>query len=111
MSKEPTSLKMARLRESLTGIARDSIRRLGVSEPEYEEAKEILKTKFGGQRRDLSAYLDELEKMLSLRAADVQGFEKFVDLVRVTVVKLQSADKAGELGDGTLYSLLVKKLT
>ena len=63
---------MARLRQSLTGIARDPTRGLGVSEPEYEEAKEILKTKFGGQRRQLRAYLDELEKMLPLRAADVQ---------------------------------------
>ena len=102
---------MARLRQSLTGIARDSIHGLGVSEPEYKEAKEILKTNFGGQRRQLRAYLDELEKMFPLRAADIQGFEKFVDLVRVTVVKLPSAYKAGEVGGGTLYSLLAKKLT
>ncbi|CAB3985824.1 Hypothetical predicted protein [Paramuricea clavata] len=49
--------------------------------------------------------------MHPLRAADVQGFERFADLVRVTVVKLQAEGKVGELGDGTLYSLLVKKLT
>ncbi|CAB4004316.1 Hypothetical predicted protein, partial [Paramuricea clavata] len=111
MSNEPTSLKMARLRQSLTGIALDSIRGLGVSGPEYKEAKEILNTKFGGQRRQLRAYLDDLERMHPLRAADVQGFERFADLVRVTVVKLQAEGKVGELGDGTLYSLLVKKLT
>ena len=110
-SNEPTSLKMARLRQSLTGIALDSIRGLGVSEPEYKEAKEILNTKFGGQRRQLRAYLDDLERMHPLRAADVKGFASFTDLVRVTVVKLQAEGKVGEPGDGTLYSLLVKKLT
>ena len=110
-SNEPTSLKMARLRQSLTGIALDSIRGLGVSEPEYNEAKEILNTKFGSQRKQLRAYLDDLERMHPLRAADVKGFASFTDLVRVTVVKLQAEGKVGELGDGTLYSLLVKKLT
>ena len=110
-SNEPTSLKMARLRQSLTGIALDSIRGLGVSEPEYKEAKEILNTKFGGQRRQLRAYLDDLERMQPFRAAHIKCFASFTDLVRVTVVKLQAEGKVGELCDGTLYSLLVKKLT
>ena len=111
MSMEPISLKMARLRQSLSGRALESIRGLGVTAPEYEEAKEILKSKYGGQRRQLRAYLDELEKMAALNNKDVRGFEKFADLVRVTVVKLKAEGKDGELGDGTLHSLLVKKLT
>jgi len=111
MSSEPVCLKMARLRQSLTGRALESIRGLGVSTPEYEEAKEILKSKFGGQRRQLRAYLDELENMVPLNNKDLRGFEKFADLVRVTVVKLQAEGKSGELSDGTLHSLLVKNLT
>ena len=111
MSSEPTSIKMARLRQCLSGMALESIRGLGVTDPEYEEAKEILRTKFGGQRRQLRAYLDDLERLPPLRATDIQGFERFTDLVRVTVVKLQAEGKTGELGDGTLYSLLVKKST
>ena len=98
-SNEPTSLKMARLRQSLTGIVLDSILGFGVSEPEYKEAKEILNTKFGDQRRQLRAYLDDLERMHPLRAADVKGFASFTDLVRVTVVKMQAEGKVGELGD------------
>ena len=47
-SKEPVNLKMARLRQCLYGSALEAIRGLGVSEPEYEEAKEILIAKFGG---------------------------------------------------------------
>ena len=109
-SKEPVNLKMARLRQSLTGTALESIRGLGVSEPEYKEAKEILETKFGGQRRQLRAYMDQLEKMAQLRSNDVHAFERFADLVRISVVKLQAEGRDGELGEGTLHSLLVKKL-
>ena len=42
-SAEPANLKMARLRQCLTGNALEAIRGLGVTIPEYEEAKEILK--------------------------------------------------------------------
>ena len=109
-SKEPVNLKMARLRQCLFGSALESIRGLGISEPEYEEAKEILQSKFGGQRRQLRAYMDQLENMPQLQSNDVQGFERFADLVRITVVKLQAEGRNGELGEGTLHSLLVKKL-
>ncbi|CAB4009494.1 Hypothetical predicted protein, partial [Paramuricea clavata] len=51
---------------------------------EYNEAKDILKYKFGGQRRQLQAYLDQLENMPTLKNNDIQSFEKFADLVRVT---------------------------
>ena len=61
-SNEPVNLKMARLRECLYGTALESIRGLGISEPEYEEAKDILETKFWGHRRQLRAYTDQLEK-------------------------------------------------
>ena len=109
-SKEPVNLKMARLRQCLYGSALEAIRGLGVSEPEYEEAKEILIAKFGGQRRQLRAYMDQLERMPQMRNNDVQGFERFADLVRITVVKLKAEGRDGELGEGTLHSLLVRKL-
>ena len=92
---EPANIKMARLRQSLKGTALEAIRGLGVSLPEYEEAKEILKTKFGGRRRQLQAYMDQLEAMPSLKGGDVQGFERFADLVRITVVKLQAEGRDG----------------
>ena len=50
-SSEPTNLKMARLRQCLTGNALEAIRGLGVTIPEYEEAKEVLESKYGGARR------------------------------------------------------------
>ena len=109
-SAEPANLKMARLLQCLTGNALEAIRGLGVTTPEYEEAKEILKSKYGGARRLLRAYVDQLEQMPSIRSNDIHALEKFADLVRITVVKLHAEGKEGELGDGTLHSLMVKKL-
>ncbi len=68
---------MAKLRQNWNSSG------LNVSDPEYEETKEILNTKFGD---------GDLEKMQPLRAADVQGFERFTDLVRVIVLKLQAVE-------------------
>lgn len=47
--------------------------------------------------------------MVQLRSSDVQGFEKFVDLVRITVVKFHAEGRNGEHGEATLHSLQVKK--
>ena len=109
-STEPVNLKMARLRHCLTGNTLEGIRGLGVTVHEYEEAKEILKTHNGGTRRLLRAYLDQLEQAPLIRSNDIHAVEKFVDLVRITVVKLQAERRDGELEDGTLHSLLMKKL-
>ena len=105
-SAEPANLKMARLRQCLAGNALEAIRGLGVSTPEYEETKEILITKCGGARRLLRAYMDQLEQMPLIRSNDIHALEKFADLVRITVVKLQAEGKDGEFGDGTLHSLM-----
>ena len=61
-STEPVNLKMARLRHCLTGNALEGIRGLGVTVHEYEEAKEMLKTQYGGTLRLLRACLDQLEQ-------------------------------------------------
>ena len=53
--------------------------------------------------------MDQLEQMPSIRNNHIYALEKFADLVRITVVKLQAEGKDGELGDGTLHSLMVKK--
>ena len=110
-SDEQANVKMARLRQCLKGKALDTIRGLGVSVEEYEEAKEMLQSKFGGHRRQLQAYMDQLESMPPLKGHDVDGFERFADLVRITVVKMKTDGRDGELGEGTLHSILVRKLT
>ncbi len=96
-SDEPVNIKMARLRQSLSVEALLAVRGLGVSSLEYEEAKNILKMKFCGQGRQLRAYMDQLESMPQIKPRDIKEFERFSDLVRITVVKLQAEDRQGEL--------------
>ena len=54
--------------------------------------------------------MDQIEQMPPLRSNDVHSFDKFADLVRIAVVKLEAEGRSGEIGDGALHSLLVKKL-
>ena len=54
--------------------------------------------------------MDQLEQMPLIRSNDIHALERFADLVRITVVKLQAEGRDGELTDGTRHSLLVKKL-
>ena len=46
--------------------------------------------------------MDQIERMPSLKSADVQSFERFADFVRTAVVKMQAEERDGELGEGTL---------
>lgn len=59
-SDEPAKYKMIRLKACLQGKAEESISKLGFSEEEYEEAKNTLKRRFGGERRKLQNYLEEV---------------------------------------------------
>ena len=59
---------------------------------------------------DESAEPANLKMARLTRSNDIHVLEKFADLVRITVVKLQAEGKDGELGDETLHSIMVKKL-
>ncbi|PFX19092.1 hypothetical protein AWC38_SpisGene16530 [Stylophora pistillata] len=50
--------------------------------------------------------MDQIEKIPPLKSNDVQSVERFADLVRIAVVKLQAEGRGGELKDGALHSLL-----
>ena len=62
-SDEPAKYKMIQLKACLQGKAEESISKLGFSEEAYEEAKNTLKRRFGGKRRQLQNYLEELKKI------------------------------------------------
>ena len=70
-SDEPVNIEMARLRQSLSREALTAVRCLGVSSLVYEGAKNILNTKFGGERRQLRAYMDQLESMPQIKPRDI----------------------------------------
>jgi len=54
--------------------------------------------------------MNQLEKIAQLWISDLEGFGRFADLVKITVVKVLVNGFKGELGEGTLHSLVVKTL-
>ena len=54
--------------------------------------------------------LEELEAFSGIRKGNVKDVEKFADLLDVAVLNLQEAEQREELGCGTLYRCLLKKL-
>ena len=83
---------------------------LGDSAAAYKAAIALLERKFGGERRKLALHLQELENIKSLRPGNAGDIERFPDLLDVTVVNLKEANRHDELGKGTLYISLCKKL-
>ena len=55
-------------------------------------------------------HLEELENIKSLRLGNAGDIERFSDLLDVTVVYLKEANRKHELGKGTLYISICKKL-
>ena len=103
---------MIRLKSCLEGKAEEAISRLGLSDEAYEEAKKILKRKFGGVRRQVQNYLDELRNMPPLRERNIDDIERFTDHLVSTVVVLKERDRWHELKPNSiLFSLLIKKIT
>ena len=70
---EPAKYKMIRLKSCLEGKAEDAISRLGLSGEAYEEAKNTLKRRFGGGRRQLQNYLEEIKKIRPLQEGNIRN--------------------------------------
>ncbi|XP_068713119.1 uncharacterized protein [Montipora foliosa] len=68
---EPAKYKMIRLKSCLEGKAEEAISRLGFSGEAYEEAKNTLKSRFGGERRQLQNYLEEIKKIRPLQEGNI----------------------------------------
>ena len=102
--------KILQLRQYLTGEALKSIENLGHSAVAYEAAKERLERKFGGKRRQIAIYLDELERFQQIRLGNASDLEQFADLLDVAMINLQEAGQYHELGAGSLYTKLQRKL-
>ncbi|XP_046584141.1 uncharacterized protein LOC124291243 [Haliotis rubra] len=103
--------KLLQLRQCLTGEALKVIASLGHSAAAYDIALERLERKYGGKRRNIALKLEEITKFKPIRAGNARDLEKFADLLDILVANLRESDKLEELGDGTLYSQLLKKLT
>ena len=100
-----TRIQITSTPQHLSGEALKIVEPLG-----HSAAIALLERKFGGERRKLALHLEELENIKSLRPGNAGDIERFADLLDVTVVNLKEANRHDELGRGTLYISLCKKL-
>ena len=103
--------KLLQLRQYLSGEALKTIESLGHSGYAYEAAKERLERKFGGKRRQIAINLEELETFKPIRPDNSEDIENFADLLDIAVINLKEAGRIEDLGDGSLYLKLQKKMT
>ena len=101
--------KLLQLRQYLSGEALRAIEGLGHSKFSYEAAKERLERKFGGTRRKVLKYLDDLDNFRPIREDCPKDIERFADLLDIAVTNLEEANRVEELGDGVFYHKLQKK--
>ena len=87
--------KLLLLRQCLAGEALKAIENLGHSATAYQTAKEILDRKFGGQCRQIALYLEEVDNFRPIFPDNFRDLEKFADLLDITIVDLNEADRSG----------------
>ena len=102
--------KMLQLRQYVSGEALTAIENLGHSPSAYEAAKDRLERKYGGKRRRIAIFLEDLEQFKQIQSGNASELEKFADLLDLTVINLKEAGENQDLGDGSLYIQLQKKL-
>ena len=102
--------ELLQLRQYLAGEALKTIENLGHSGAAYEAAKERLERKFGGMRRQIAIYMEKLENFRQIRNGNAKDLEQFADLLDIAIINLRETDQHHELGSGSLYSILQRKL-
>ena len=102
--------KLLQLCQYLSGDALKVIENLGHSATAYEAAKERLERKYGGKRRQISIYLEDLENFRQIRSGNARDLEQFADLLDIAIINLKEAGLHHELEDGSLYTKLQRKL-
>ena len=102
--------KLLQLRQHLTGEALKCIENLGHSAGAYEASKNRLERKFGGLRRRLALYIEQLEGFRSIQYGNAKDLEQVSDLLDVAIINLRESRQYHELGTGSLYVKLQRKL-
>ena len=83
---------------------------MGHSSTAYQAAKERLERKYGGRRRQIAIYIEELDQFPQVRPGSALDLEKFADLLDIAIINLQECGQHQELGGGSLYTNLQRKL-
>ena len=69
-----------------------------------------MERKFGGSRRRLALYIEQLESFRSIQYGNAKDVEEFSDLLDVAIINLRESRQYQELGTGSLYVRLQRKL-
>ena len=83
--------KLLQLRQYLSGEALKVIEHLGHSATAYETAKERLERKYGGMRRQISIYLEDLQQVQQIQPGNAKDIEQFADLLDLAILNLKEA--------------------
>ena len=102
--------KLLQLRQYLAAEELYAIDNLGHSVHAYEAAKERLERKFGGKRRQVLIYFEDLGNFPQTRIGNAKDLEQFAFLLDSALINLHEAGKHNELEDGFLYITLQRKL-
>ncbi|CAG2211581.1 unnamed protein product [Mytilus edulis] len=81
--------KLLQLRQYVEGEALQVIENLGHSAVAYDAAKERLERKYGGQRRQITLYIEELENFKPMSEGIAKDMEHFADLLDIAVCELE----------------------
>ena len=103
--------KLLQLKKYLGGDPLKLVNRFGHSATAYQIAKEKLDSRYGGKRRQIAIFLDELDRFKPLENNDPKRLEAYADLLDTTVANLIEAGHYSELGDGTFYTSLLRKMS
>ena len=102
--------KLLQLRQHLTGVSLKCIESLGHSAGANEVSKNRLGRNFGGLRRKLALYIELLESFRSIQYGNAKDLEQFADLLDIAIINLRESRQYHELGTGSLYVKLQRKL-
>ena len=85
------------------------VKRPGYLDHAYEVAKARLNQKYGGNRQQVQAHINELRKMRPINTDNPRQLERFANIVERTVVSLKQNNKFANLEGGTLYAIVLEK--
>ena len=113
IDKSPATLefKLLQLRQYLSGEALKAVETLGHPASAYQAAKERLERKYGGKRRQIAIYMEEVDNFRPIRPGNHKDIKNFANLLDIVVVNWKDAGRLEELGDGSLHVKLQKKIT
>ena len=80
----------------MSGEALRTLQNLGHSGAAYEAAKQRLERKFGGERRKIALYLEQLERFKPMQDENPRELEKITDILDMVTVNLEEAERDEE---------------